>query len=755
MSDIVLSAGVRQNLLALQNTARLRDITQNRLATGKKVNTALDNPVNFFTASGLSSRASDLSALLDAMSNGVKTIEAADNGITSINRIVESMKSTLQQARQDTSFKSTAYTINAAAIGTTTLKNISFSLGAVGTTAVNVALQTNTGGTTTPATAGAVTGGAFSPVNLTGTSATAGIVNGGAFSAVDLSGAGSAATSATVNAGAFTAIDFTNAGANNGQVTFNLNVDGGGATPVTIAYADVNGTVANNAAVTANELASIINTKFGSNVASVGGGGNLVFTSPTTGTGSTVAITGFAATNGATGSGIANASATGANAVPADTISFKLAVDGGAATTITLDNTITAANTGAVTASELVSAINTKFGSNVASVGGGGNLVFTSPTTGASSSVAITNFATTGNSTTSGIANNSGTGAAAAAGSISFKIALDGGAATTVTLTNSITAANHAAVTANELATAINAQVGSNVASVNGGGQLAFTSTTTGISSSVAITNFAAAGGATGSGIANGNGTGTAGTVTGGTTTVLSVDQLAAAINADALLVGKIQASNDSGQLRITNLSTADLNVVGTTTSSVDGTTATTTIGGNTVRRNLVKQFNDLRDQLDKVADDSSFNGINLLRGDNLKIVFNETGASTINIQATDDLGNPRPINSSTLGITFLQYSNVDTNSSVDTLLDGLGQSLRILRAQASNFGSQLSIVQNRTEFTKSMINTLQTGSDALVLADTNEEGANMLALQTRQQLSTTALSLASQADQAVLRLFG
>ena len=99
-SDVVLSAGVRQNLLALQDTARLMSITQNRLATGKKVNSAIDNPVNFFTASGLSSRAKDLGALLDGMENGIKTIEAADNGISSIKATIESMKSTLLQARR-------------------------------------------------------------------------------------------------------------------------------------------------------------------------------------------------------------------------------------------------------------------------------------------------------------------------------------------------------------------------------------------------------------------------------------------------------------------------------------------------------------------------------------------------------------------------------------------------------------------------------------------------------------------------------
>ena len=77
------------------------------------------------------------------------------------------------------------------------------------------------------------------------------------------------------------------------------------------------------------------------------------------------------------------------------------------------------------------------------------------------------------------------------------------------------------------------------------------------------------------------------------------------------------------------------------------------------------------------------------------------------------------------------------------------------MRTQASKFGSNLTTVQTRQDFTKNMITTLQTGADNLVLADTNEEGANLLALQTRQQLSTTALSLSAQADQAVLRLFG
>src|SRR5881628_68177 len=98
MSGIVLSASVRQNLLSLQSTADLLATTQNRLSTGKKVNSALDNPVNFFTASSLSSRSGDLSSIMDGISNGVQTIQAASTGITNIQKLVDSAKSTANQA---------------------------------------------------------------------------------------------------------------------------------------------------------------------------------------------------------------------------------------------------------------------------------------------------------------------------------------------------------------------------------------------------------------------------------------------------------------------------------------------------------------------------------------------------------------------------------------------------------------------------------------------------------------------------------
>src|ERR1700744_3261629 len=108
MSGIVLSAGVRSNLLQLQQTSDLIPSPQTRLATGKRVNSALDNPNNYFTAQGLDNRASDLNNLLDSMSSGINTIQAANNGITAITKLVQSAQSLVSQALQtsDTSVRS-------------------------------------------------------------------------------------------------------------------------------------------------------------------------------------------------------------------------------------------------------------------------------------------------------------------------------------------------------------------------------------------------------------------------------------------------------------------------------------------------------------------------------------------------------------------------------------------------------------------------------------------------------------------------
>ena len=478
MSSITLSAAVRQNLLALQDTAALQATTQNRLATGKKVNSALDNPVSFFTASALSARSDQLSTLLDQMTNGINTIQAANNGLTSITSTIQSLEATVTQARQDSSWQNGSFSINSAAIGTASLKTLTFS-------------------------GGAVSGNQSINLNDTET----------------VTGAGGFTSGGTLGAGT--------------------------AGNITIQAADING-------------------------------GNVV----------TVALT-------------------------------------------TTDTSITAA-----------AKIN--------------------------AAVGIANFAS----------DNAG------------QLKLQDAAGNVVT-------------------------IGGTAATLAGAG------------------------------IAAGTSTATAGPVQ-------SVDNLVALINGNASLAGKVKATNNAGQLQITNLSTSALTVAGITGTSIDGSAGTTTIGANTVRANLVTTFNQLRDQLDKTASDSSFNGINLLNGDQLKLIFNETDTSSLTIQSTAPTG----INNAVLKISTATNAQFQDNSQLDSILQTLNNALTMVSSQASAFGSNLSIVQNRQTFTNAMINTLQSGSDSLTLADPNLEGANMLALQTRQQLSTTALSLANQANQAVLRLF-
>src|SRR5450759_3164349 len=119
MSGIVLSASVRQNLLSLQSTADLLATTQNRLATGNKVNSALDNPTSFFTAQSLNNRASDISNLLDGIGNGVQVLQAANTGITSLQKLVDTAKSIANQVLQTTVGYSSKSTVSSTALGGT------------------------------------------------------------------------------------------------------------------------------------------------------------------------------------------------------------------------------------------------------------------------------------------------------------------------------------------------------------------------------------------------------------------------------------------------------------------------------------------------------------------------------------------------------------------------------------------------------------------------------------------------------------
>ena len=469
-TKITLSAGVRSNLLNLQTTADLKNLTQGRLSTGKKVNSALDNPSNFFTAAALSSRSSDLSNLLDGISNGIQTLKAADNGITSITSSIESLQATVRQARQDKSYQTSSAGISlpSTIVGTEAL---SFTGGAVGATAVTVGLVNKT---------------------VTGSGGSVAVGTGGS---------------------------------------------------VDITIGTVTKTVVLSDGDTVDQQSAKVNAAFGKTVASNVNGG------------------------------------------------------------LSLNDT---------------------------------------------TNTAVTVVDTAGN--------------------------------------------------------------------------------TAGTAAGLGLTGAAVS-------------------------TAKTVDQAVDSINTNTALNNKVRAANDNGKLRIENDSTLDLTTAGYNASSgvFDGGAGTITTGGNKVRKDLVTQFNEVRDQLNKLADDASFNGVNLLRGDSLKLNFNETSTSSIVIQSKDPTG----INTSSLGVTAATNEEFGSDSSLDSRLSQLADALTALRSQSSAFGSKLSIVQARQDFSKNMINVLQVGADNLTLADTNEEGANLLALQTRQSLSTTSLSLAAQADQNVLRLFG
>ena len=159
------------------------------------------------------------------------------------------------------------------------------------------------------------------------------------------------------------------------------------------------------------------------------------------------------------------------------------------------------------------------------------------------------------------------------------------------------------------------------------------------------------------------------------------------------------------------------------------------------VRATLATQYNELLNQIDQLAGDSGINGINLLGGNDLTITLNETGSSTVVISGFNDTA----AGDLALGSSANNWAN---STDITAAATELTAALVTLRSQSQALSSNLQTVQIRQDFTKAMINTLQTGSDNLTLADSNEEGANLLALQTRQQLSTTALSLAAQADQ-------
>ncbi len=208
-------------------------------------------------------------------------------------------------------------------------------------------------------------------------------------------------------------------------------------------------------------------------------------------------------------------------------------------------------------------------------------------------------------------------------------------------------------------------------------------------------------------------------------------------------------STNDNASQAITVAGGAAANTVQITGSTVAAApvAAVADAASQAIRANLVSQYNGILSQITNTTQDASFNGINLLNGDTLKLTFNETGKSTLSITGVTYSATGLGLNSLVSGTDFLD------SASANKALTALSSASTSLRSEASALGSNLSIVQIRQDFSKNLINVLQTGASNLTLADTNEEAANSQALSTRQSIAVSALALANQAQQSVLQL--
>src|ERR1700722_10753334 len=252
---------------------------------------------------------------------------------------------------------------------------------------------------------------------------------------------------------------------------------------------------------------------------------------------------------------------------------------------------------------------------------------------------------------------------------------------------------------------------------------------------------------------ATGNGTATSITFGTGSGQISTLNQLNTALAANNL-----QASiSTTGAINIVTSNDAASSTIGTiggtaaaSGAAFHGLTAAAPVAdpnSQATRASLVEQYNNVLQQINTTAQDSSFNGINLLNGDTLNLTFDETGASKLSITGVT-------FNDAGLGLTSLKQGTdfLDSNSA-NTVLSQLTAASTTLRTEASSLGSNLSTVQIRQDFNKNLINVLQTGASNLTLADTNEEAANSQALSTRQSIAVSALALANQSQQSVLQL--
>jgi flagellin len=753
MSSIVLSASVRQNLLSLQSTADLLATTQNRLSTGKKVNSALDNPTNFFTAQGLDNRASDISNLLDGIGNGVQVLQAANTGLTSLQSLVDTAKSLANQALQTTVGYSTRSNVSTTIAGATAtdLRGTASFTNAIASSNV---LYSGAAGGATAAVAGKLIGGisgttAFSALTnnsstpLPITAATVLANTSGALSdglAATVAATGLAGKSITVNGHTVTfSAAAVSVAAGSGQVGATaLVTDGGGnstiflgtGTTTTATVGDVLKAIdiasGVDTVVNSSGVATVTSPAGGSTASSVSTAGELTIASAAGGTtnisGANDILKFFGLTN-ATGSTVGTVTV---NSATSAATTANLVQDG---STLNVDGKVITFKSATVPAASSLATGSGLVG-NIVTDGNGNSTVYLQGATITDTLNAID--LATGTKTA---ANSGGTATLTTVGTAS-SIATNG----SLQLSTGTNADLYITGTGNALSAL---GLGGNQGTATG-----FNAARTSNAGTIAgkTLTFSSFNGGTPVNVTFGDGTGG---------TVKTLDQLNAQLQANNLqatvdATGKLLITVNNDFASSTMGSSAGAVIGGTLTSALSFSTAAAPVAdpsAQAVRSNLLSQYNNILAQITTTAHDASFNGVNLLGGDTLKLTFNETGRSTLSITGVNfdapGLGLANLVN----GVDFID------NAATNKTIANLAAASTSLRSEASALGSNLSIVQIRQDFSKNLINVLQTGSSNLTLADTNAEAANSQALSTRQSIAVSALALANTSQQSVLQL--
>ncbi|RYX87874.1 MAG: DUF1522 domain-containing protein [Bradyrhizobiaceae bacterium] len=749
MSGIVLSASVRSNLLSLQSTADLLATTQSRLASGKKVNTALDNPTNFFTAAGLDSRASDINNLLDGIGNGVQILQAANTGISSLQKLIDSAKSIANQALQTTVGYSTKSNVSTTIAGATA-DDLRGTTSFTSANAVGKVVSNGTAGGASPITAATTLGA--TATTLVGAAAVDGAGTAASLApGLTLLGTPSASTikangapvdgdTLTVNGKTITfragAVAAAVVPAGSG-VSGNVVTDGNGNSTVYI------GTNAAPAA-TVQDLTNAIDLASGVQKAAIANGGATLTNSSgtnagiaagvlslSTGTGSDLSISGKSdllnALGLTTSVGSGTTTVTKARTIGATSLGSPIA-DGSTLNvngkTITFKNAVAPPNTSVPTGSGVAGGVVTD--------GQGNSTVYLQ--NGTTQDVLNAIDIATGAQKPTIAANGTfalGVGTGVPSQIVAGALQISTGNTSDLTISGTGNALS-------ALGLAGNTNTNTTFSATRNAGLGGVSGTTL---------TFTAFKGGTPVNVTFGDGTnGTVKTLA-QLNQALQANNLTATIDANSKLV--ITTNNDFASA--TMGSAADGGIIGgTATSSLTFTTAQPPVAdtvSQATRANLVAQYNNVINQITTTSQDASFNGVNLLSGDTLKLVFNETGTSTLNINGTQ-------LTPAGLGLpTLVAGTDFIDNAAANKTLTALNAAGSALRAQASSLGSNLSIVQIRQDFAKQLINVLQTGSSNLTLADTNEEAANSQALSTRQSIAVSALALANQSQQSVLKL--